>query len=650
MGKLRRTLLGCVILSLVFARLSSSEAVGGVSLSRRQMNQAPTAVLIPGAATTSSFDYWWPFPPGGVYATSTAMPSRLSTSTSITATGSDAGTLGTDTSSRSSANTSTSSTSPDVPPSTTSTGGLSSSSVMTHITALPPSNTPPAHHPSKPINPLYLIPVFAFVGVCTGSALALLCLRWCCGAGGSGPNTPELIPGPMYVPAQDHDNEKDDDENERDVVLEENGKGSWLSRAISKVSARSKPPQTPFSWPPTSPAGNEHDMTTAQDDKYEGDTSEQAPLRSPDPRDIFSPETPSVPYDSMRQKSIRRGLLERIRMGSVKKSRQRTPEMEEGMLSPSYMLIAEDEEVCDRRQRQEGREVESGINENPPQEVGLKTGASNQWQGATEQEEANTIWEAGSGFRIVEEETEEDESWLGSLIDHFPIPTPLTKTSSSTTSDGKEEDKYSPIPSRKFRVTRGLSQQRQVQLETSANPSLAPKTPIKRSLPYLSRVDSSILPASPSLITSPQLSSQLLFGSTSPLTRKAKTKRTNGPLRASTQSPKTSLQNPRGPPIPFPSMSNSSPSSKLVTKAHTIAQVEGKHTPSIVGSPGTTKPADRYRARHTALMKVEDIVTRSWSQRELKGEVGVSSPTMFGAEVEAAIAGAGIEQRLDSDM
>lgn len=56
-------------------------------------------------------------------------------------------------------------------------------------------------------------------------------------------------------------------------------------------------------------------------------------------------------------------------------------------------------------------------------------------------------------------------------------------------------------------------------------------------------------------------------------------------------------------------------------------------------------PAERYNARREALSRVEAIMSRSWSQRDVQGEGAPYSPTLFGAQAEGAEAG-GIEQRL----
>jgi len=224
--------------------------------------------------------------------------------------------------------------------------------------------------------------------------------------------------------------------------------------------------------------------------------------------------------------------------------------------------------------------------------------------------------------------------WSHSADAYNPDEEDETPTKKRTTRD----DKYTALPLRsspsKGSRTTPRSSPARIALHGSAS---------------LPRVDSSVLPRSPPQITSPPLQSQLSFCA-SPSSR-GQWVHTSGGSRSITTPPlKLNKVDTRGTlshsKIPFqrtPSRSTHRhgtdaeailPSTPSPARTRRLAGDLGSGIPSSASQSSCHKslgtPKQRYAARREALSKVEQIVQRSWSQRDLSG---VASPTMFGAKV-----------------
>ncbi|TFK51360.1 hypothetical protein OE88DRAFT_1735272 [Heliocybe sulcata] len=657
----------------------------------------------PQAQTSSSYDYWWPYPAGGVTTTPTTTIAPFTDPALATTTALDPAitialpSLSSSISSNQSAALVSSSTSL-----ASSSSSASASSNITTITALPPSSTPTSHaRQGLQINPLYLVPVFAFVGICMGA----LCAWCCCGRRKKGPREEECVPGPRYVPAQGDESQAQEAE-----------KVAWSE--MSREQTRSSEPRTPFSWP--TPRDYEYhrgltfDHEEAEDmqrhEHTEKSIREEPPQlpaiqpTTPYSLSLLSPYADGTPDESTRQKSVRRSLLSRIisirrtpsgksvrrtTIKEVKTGRGRvpnTPELEEGWslvrspLSPDYgcseaetevdspLKRARTEMVKTRARknsksgrslsmRQAHRRVDSDFSVDMVRTPTKMTRASRAttMEATSSQERDPTVWRPGGGFRIVQEDPEDWEdvplraarvspetngeekgSWIRNIaldisksLALSAAPTRMT----SVFSQEEEEDKYSPIPVRTKRESRSPRSGSPPALSRRTTPQ---RTPTRSGKKRVARLDS-VLPPTPALLMSPPLESQLFFSS--PSSRNVDT-----PRRATTRK----LQiNKTGSSLPFPSGSteDGSPYRGRLTQAPTRPAKALSLSPT--GHSRPTSPKERYKARHGALTKVDEILSRSWSDREMLGGVP-QSPTMFGAIHSAAEGeeGGGIEQRL----
>jgi hypothetical protein len=178
----------------------------------------------------------------------------------------------------------------------------------------------------------------------------------------------------------------------------------------------------------------------------------------------------------------------------------------------------------------------------------------------------------------------------------------------------------------------------------------------------LSRVDSSILPSSPAQIMSPPLESQLFFCSpftphsiSMPLVPYKGEGQASEPMLVTQTHPpdeRNKVLSPTPLPLPFASSPETSPYSNLLGKSPTAYDdvsvtpfgnietsnyaIPAENTkspllPKVIPKGGRGTPAARQLARHGALNKVDQIMLKGWSERDLAGAGGTSSPTMFGA-------------------
>jgi hypothetical protein len=349
-----------------------------------------------------------------------------------------------------------------------------------------------------------------------------------------------------------------------------------------------------------------------------------------------------LPYESSRHKSIRNGILERLNFGTSR--RQPSIHSNESGLERAGSDVTQSSGKVPSRQATRGhkradsdslveepsRPAKTHVSEHSPRKE--RSVVRRTAEGVDE-----TEWIEGSGFRIVEEHLEKmrDQVRDGDGEDGKKG----TKIKQSQERDGHgllSKDKYSPLPVRKT-PSKGRS------------PAVTPTSTPGR----IQRADS-FLPLSPPQIMSPPLEDILFFQSPtmqmkeSKITAPQKTKKT----LASKRSRKT--VNQLCSPVPSLSFPVIEPHRNRVNKSR--AQVEEKDLPLTPPRRPTTtsktrlpsqcnKPvstptrrstaAERFNARHNALNKVDQIVSRSWSQRDLSELDRIGSPTMFGAHVDS---------------
>ncbi len=316
-----------------------------------------------------------------------------------------------------------------------------------------------------------------------------------------------------------------------------------------------------------------------------------------------------VPYESLRHKSIRRGILERLKHGQRYRGGHKRADSDmiiDEVRAPSRDDYTPVPVAYDPPQR--GRSL-------------VRSGSMSSGLGVEK-----TV--SGPGFRIIEEDTEAQDrggsSWKWSL----PWSTSSKKLG--------VEDKFTSLPSR-----RSLSEKKSPGASPSHNrtPSSIGAQAVEKVYENPPRVDISVLPASPPLLTSPPLQAQLFFGSviqTVPAfdldskAGSASTRRDDpGQPGIHTKASKKSHTAMDSSPLPFPSSDHSSPYRNKLTK-HSSRSAH----PARSGRSSTDDQPPQSRTstdRCGALVKVDEILARSWSQREVRGEETPGSPNMFGA-------------------
>ncbi|KAI0710792.1 hypothetical protein C8Q76DRAFT_738718 [Earliella scabrosa] len=404
-----------------------------------------------------------------------------------------------------------------------------------------------------------------------------------------------------------------------------------------------------------------------------------------------------TPYESVRHKSIRRGILERLQFGSLR--RARAPQE-----SDEDAAEADDSQTRTVQQRRGHKRVDSDAvmdasgseSETPSRRPSLYRLPS-------------SLVMSPPGFRIVIE-----DPVSGALLEGDEAFSPESSPTPKAARNRQPSDKFTPVPVRRSteekRNSPFSSPSKAASTYTTAASSPAPSVPHGHGIP---RVDSSVLPMSPPMVTSPPLESQLFFGSTTSLNvrvsapaKGASTPRIpahahGGKAKGTEEKQHNKLRTQRSPPpLPFPSTASSSPYRGRLKKSQSPGKnVEGVHAAativlrphaersdsgastdsteseySIVSSSVTTMntghagtgtgartgfgkgqgrgtAAERYLARKTALSKVDEIVSRSWSERQLAGGAFPGSPNRFGAVLPVVQKddeglGAGIEQSL----
>ncbi|KAI0329477.1 hypothetical protein GY45DRAFT_862615 [Cubamyces sp. BRFM 1775] len=750
LGRLSSHLALRVIILLPLSGLLSSGAVSAASVPTAIPHlRAPRQDL-----TTSTSIDWWPYPSWGAQ-TSTLLPTVVnptptqdpldsSTTVEVTSTFLD-DTISTTTAPDPSQTQSDPSSMP-----TTS----SSSGTIIHITALPPARSSSVSRDRSSskkgsnggFDIVYLAPLFAILGVLAGMLCTWLAYRYIEHRGGAGLRRREqsLEPGPRYTPPSrfrqsagmaslappEEDLARPSQSSSRpllDVSTDPEGRqGNWIARAFSH---RSRTAHSPVE----NVAPEVADDAPAEDDPFldrpsattspipstglgrQGTTrttfSQQ--LTSPDPYGALSDEEDAAPYETLRHKSIRRGILERLRLGTL---RRPLAAYEPGRTEEEDVACANDSPVrrpsgTRRGHKRDSSDVTVHAMRSPMRTLSTEDTPSR--RPSTLSRNPSELVKSPPGFRLVVEDPES-----GDLMS-----APPSRSASPTKSPTKEgasgwgwnlswsasrspskksggDDKFTALPVRRSLADKRISPCSSPSASRIAVSVTTTEESDAGGLAPLSRIDSSILPASPPMVTSPPLESQLFFGAVSPdfgsnpslhlrLPEPAQNKHARVAAAAhadDTTSPgdkHKKLKTHRSPPLlPFPSTASSSPFrgrlKKTPTKKSSAAtasppssararpgpdrNVSADSVDSVYKEKSRGTPAQRHEARHSALSKVDEILSRSWSDRQLVRDSFPGSPTNFGAYLPAAAArpsleklvdeealnGVGIEQRLEA--
>ncbi|KZT01974.1 uncharacterized protein LAESUDRAFT_706792 [Laetiporus sulphureus 93-53] len=392
----------------------------------------------------------------------------------------------------------------------------------------------------------------------------------------------------------------------------------------------------------------------------------------------------AVPYDTLRHKSIRRGILERLKFGTLRRPAKEGRDISDAEKS---LPIPEESPVRRVSHRQGHKRNDSDFNVDevrlPAMQRSVSSPGPNLLRSPSFGMRDDSPLLHSPGFRIIEEDPEADtssilERYLSPFIPHRHTVSVHQKPSKdSVRTHSPAADSYTAMPARRSAAEKRSS--------PYGTPSSSPSKPPASSL---ARVDSSILPLSPPRIMSPPLESKLFFaaitpdfGSTPSLALHLPATSTN-PSATSISSPappkrqQNKLRTKKDPPLlPYPSSSDSSPYRNRLKKSFRHGNVTGETplsqqlvsaSPQSVASPAPStqaewcSPATRFGVRHSALEKVDEILSRSWSQRDVNVDLYVGSATRFGAMVADTLkndvrdgiptsaSGAGIQQRLEA--
>ncbi|KAJ7439339.1 hypothetical protein FB451DRAFT_1446070 [Mycena latifolia] len=308
-------------------------------------------------SSSSSYDYWWPYPPGGVTTatSSTTWSPSPPTDTLLSATGTSTPALSFPFASDSAITSSSDSlSSTSASSASSSTPSSSSSASILSISALPPSNTSlPAtsHHKlsmAGPSNLVYIVPVCAVVGVLIGGITAW-CVYGCLTRNGHGRRRGRksygtLEVGPEYTPPSPRPGEKEEDEeadwvgdeklveesdDEHDAARgaasdEEPGTGTETEGFLHPGSAHTQ--KRPARSMRTKSAASATTVSTAAA-RAKSTRSSRAPSPTPSGRTslFFDRPDPSdaLPWESLRHKSIKRGILARLKYDGEQDTNER---------------------------------------------------------------------------------------------------------------------------------------------------------------------------------------------------------------------------------------------------------------------------------------------------------------------------------------
>ncbi|KAF8881002.1 hypothetical protein BD779DRAFT_1675670 [Infundibulicybe gibba] len=504
----------------------------------------------------------------------------------------------------------------------------STSTTMSSSQSASTSSVPPVSSVSQiPVTPLqtispssgfkliYLAPAFAMLGVVLGGGAAWIAYG-CCTRGPRLRTDDNELGGPAYsglaLNAHDYD-----EGFEAGVEKHERVGFSWpaIEKPQPELPEDFPGEGDPFIVPPLSIVKSKSTATRASAERARSVKSAR-PERSP----VFSDTTSlalldldsddeadaeQVPWESLRHKSIKRGILEKVNN-------------EEQSWISSLRGIRGDGtggRGLGRRSRRHTRtDLDLCVGDVPTRAVSTRTTAPSVYSTLTAPDPDLSVenWTRGSGFKIVVES---------------PAPPPLASLARNWAWGGPEpeEDRYTPIPPRASR-----SRSRSTSPVKSHSRSASPVKPHSRNTsptkPRSRARAACVLPQSPSRITSPPLEDILCFtprvgssaraGSSSPTKTPGARERERGRGRR--------LRSPRAPALPFPAGDSGVYRGRLAKPVHARRPA----AQSVASSASSSRSGDEM---DEALKRVERIVERSWSTRDLG--VGSLSPTGFGRRV-----------------
>ncbi|TBU27451.1 hypothetical protein BD309DRAFT_959038 [Dichomitus squalens] len=696
--------------------------------------------------TTSSFD-WWPYPSWGQSTSASPPTSTVPTLSLSSLAAAEAASLSV--TATTTIFTTTTAATPVFSAATPATTSFS----LVHITALPPASkessitlnrarTTQSKSTGGEFDIVWLAPLFGILAAAFGAAVAWLTYRYLplfgSRASRSGSRESALLPGPPYGPASRFRDaasgvtaslmDEGEDDQEFDAARSpKSARGNskvrtWLGRSMLRrnktlpvPSAEEREPEQP---PETAardhpePGSAEHDTflgnaestavdapdgTPMQAGRATGMSTPSQSVNSSDPYGESSRAGDAVLYETTRNKSIKRVILDRFRFGSARKANY-----ERGMTTDDDVEIngrARSATSLSSVQHRIGHRRTDTDGHVTPLAGGTPVPSRRPTVSRTRSQQVLSP----PGFRILVE-----DPVSGALhnedVDFIRAP------SSASSHQRQDSDKYTRLPERRgpYPSTSITTTLERTTTDVSTSPSVYSSTspvPPRLARPAINRYESSILLSSPPIVTSPALESQLLFGSTASLhalqlpalsalrVSKPPSARANSGVPATPPNAKhhRKLKTHRQPPLlPFPSSAESSPFRNRLKKSpqrmpqtyvplpphakradsnDSVDTVSESFTTASSGSPdkaraeryGRATPAERFRARHAALEKVEAILSRSWNERD---GTGTETPRNLGAVLGAdsaeelektpgrevdlgeALRGTGIEQRL----
>ncbi|KAI0795858.1 hypothetical protein C8Q75DRAFT_348837 [Abortiporus biennis] len=537
-----------------------------------------------------------------------------------------------------------------------------STTSLIHISALPPAPTPKRDHRPRVhhgFNTVYLAPIFAVLGAVLGAIIAWILLRWRFGKHQKRVRA-DTLPGPQYQQPPLLNDESTTNQSESDPVEGEGhflGQGR-LSRRPSQQSSdlASGGKDNAKSW--ISRTLNIHRLVSGNKSKPEALESEDDPF-------LPGPPTP-------RQAQANKAMLrsQSFLTSSLTAELDGDDEWEQVSVDMIHTDISSGRGLLDRiggRIRTGHKRVDSDIlvetlrtTSRPYSAIPVNSGDTPRVLVTGPDDDLPRSFRSQShpGFRLVDEDP---SSVVGERKSGWRLPLPFPFMTSKKLS--VDDDNFTSIPSRRSRSPEKGRSPALSRSRSEGNPII--ETPTKK---YNSKVDISILPSSPPMISSPPLESQLFFGPLVPLHINSYIEEGDkkGCTVAQFQSPPVQKQGKKlrtarePPPLPFPSNPKGpSPYRNILVKSPpqpSTAWADLKaYSPDLPSPECHLSRKERHARRQEATSKVAEILARSWSDREMRGQGRPISPTLFGALSEGSpllsggeeLGESGIEERLE---
>lgn len=327
-----------------------------------------------------------------------------------------------------------------------------------------------------------------------------------------------------------------------------------------------------------------------------------------------------VPYDSLRHNSIRRGILDRLKNGSQHRN--------------GHKRHDSDLRVEDVRVSAEGVYSPVAMHESP-------TRCHSQGSNSSAAPRSMIEGRSFPGFRIVEEDPEAVSSMRGSVHEGWKWSLPWSSGNKVSL-----EDRLTPLPPRRSQAGKRMTPSPSpTKLRPNDSEAISYNADLARPA-GAPRIDSSVLPSSPPLLMSPPVAERLFFGPVSSSTSTSaprirsdggKSQDISGVDRQTRTRKTNKLHSSKTPPLlPFPSRNGDSPYRNRLTKIpdhrkDVTSILSSDSIDAMVNAQQADSLDGHHASCHGALNKVDEIIARSWSERELRGDETTRSPTMFGA-------------------